>query len=69
MVEAQLMAVIHDWAGDADGTELLATLRERFAILLAGARNLPFGITRGMIDTDLPSLHPDTIADRNSVRT
>jgi AcrR family transcriptional regulator len=38
MFEAQLMAVIRDWAGDADDTELLATLRERFAILLAGAR-------------------------------
>jgi AcrR family transcriptional regulator len=33
MFEAQLMAVIHDWAGDEDDTELLATLRERFAIL------------------------------------
>jgi glutaconate CoA-transferase subunit A len=33
------------------------------ARLSAGARNLPFGITRGMIGTDLPSLHPDTIAE------
>jgi len=41
MFEAQLMAVIRDWALDEDDTELLATLRERFAILLAGARNLP----------------------------
>ena len=41
MFEAQLMAVIHDWAGDEDDTELLTTLRERFAILLAGARNVP----------------------------
>lgn len=29
----------------------------------AGARNLPFGLTRGMIGTDLPALHPDTIAE------
>src|SRR6516225_1591515 len=41
MFEAQLMAVIRDWALEEDDTELLATLRERFAILLAGARNLP----------------------------
>jgi glutaconate CoA-transferase subunit A len=33
------------------------------ARLSAGARNLPFGITRGMIGTDLPALHPDTIAE------
>jgi glutaconate CoA-transferase subunit A len=33
------------------------------ARLWAGARNLPFGITRGMIGTDLPALHPDTIAE------
>ncbi len=33
------------------------------ARLQAGARNLPFGITRGMIGTDLPGLHPDTIAE------
>ena len=41
MFEAQLMAVIRDWALEEDDTELLATLRERFAILLAGARNVP----------------------------
>jgi glutaconate CoA-transferase, subunit A len=29
----------------------------------AGARNLPFGITRGMIGTDIPALHPDTIRE------
>jgi glutaconate CoA-transferase subunit A len=33
------------------------------ARLGAGARNLPFGITRGMIGTDLPALHPDTISE------
>jgi glutaconate CoA-transferase, subunit A len=33
------------------------------ARLGAGARNLPFGITRGMIGTDIPALHPDTIAE------
>jgi glutaconate CoA-transferase subunit A len=33
------------------------------ARLSAGSRNLPFGITRGMIGTDLPALHPDTIAE------
>jgi glutaconate CoA-transferase, subunit A len=33
------------------------------ARLTAGARNLPFGLTRGMMGTDLPSLHPDTIAE------
>ncbi|MHB1807990.1 MAG: CoA transferase subunit A [Solirubrobacteraceae bacterium] len=33
------------------------------ARLSAGARNLPFGITRGMIGTDLPALHPDTIRE------
>lgn len=33
------------------------------ARLQAGARNLPFGITRGMIGTDLPGLHPDTIRE------
>jgi glutaconate CoA-transferase, subunit A len=33
------------------------------ARLGAGARNLPFGITRGMIGTDLPGLHPDTLAE------
>lgn len=31
--------------------------------LAAGARNLPFGITRAMMGTDLPALHPDTIAE------
>jgi len=33
------------------------------ARLGAGARGLPFGITRGMIGTDIPALHPDTIAE------
>ena len=28
-----------------------------------GARNLPFQITRGMIGTDIPALHPDTIRE------
>jgi AcrR family transcriptional regulator len=41
MFEAQLMAVIRDWSCAEDDGELLATLRERFAILLAGARNVP----------------------------
>ena len=41
MFEAQLMAVIRDWSLQEDDVELLATLRERFAILLAGARNVP----------------------------
>ena len=41
MFEAQLMAVIRDWSLHEDDAELLATLRERFAILLAGARNVP----------------------------
>jgi AcrR family transcriptional regulator len=37
MFEAQMMAVIRDWAcEEEDG--LLATLRERFAVLLAGVR-------------------------------
>lgn len=31
------------------------------ARLAAGARNLPFQITRGMIGTDIPALHPGTI--------
>lgn len=31
--------------------------------LAAGARNLPFEITRSMIGTDLPALHPETIAE------
>jgi glutaconate CoA-transferase, subunit A len=33
------------------------------ARLSAGARNLPFQITRGMIGTDIPALHPDTIRE------
>jgi glutaconate CoA-transferase, subunit A len=33
------------------------------ARLGAGARNLPFGITRGMIGTDIPALHPNTIRE------
>jgi glutaconate CoA-transferase subunit A len=33
------------------------------ARLGAGARNLPFQITRGMMGTDLPALHPDTIRE------
>jgi glutaconate CoA-transferase, subunit A len=33
------------------------------ARLAAGARNLPFQITRGMIGTDIPALHPDTIRE------
>jgi glutaconate CoA-transferase, subunit A len=33
------------------------------ARLGAGARNLPYGLTRGMIGTDLPALHPDTIRE------
>jgi len=33
------------------------------ARLGAGARNLPFGLTRGMIGTDIPALHPDTIRE------
>jgi AcrR family transcriptional regulator len=41
MFEAQMMAVIRDWSLQEDDVELLATLRERFAILLAGARNVP----------------------------
>jgi AcrR family transcriptional regulator len=41
MFEAQLMAVIRDWSCAEDDDELLATLRERFAILLAGARHVP----------------------------
>jgi AcrR family transcriptional regulator len=40
MFEAQLMAAIHDWAHEEEAS-LLATLRERFAVLLAGARNVP----------------------------
>jgi AcrR family transcriptional regulator len=37
MFETQLMAAIHDWAHEEEAS-LLATLRERFAVLLAGAR-------------------------------
>jgi glutaconate CoA-transferase subunit A len=33
------------------------------ARLGAGARNLPFGITRGMMGTDIPALHPDTVRE------
>jgi glutaconate CoA-transferase subunit A len=33
------------------------------ARLAAAARNLPFGLTRGMIGTDIPGLHPDTIRE------
>lgn len=29
----------------------------------AGARNLPYGLTRGMMGTDIPALHPDTIRE------
>jgi AcrR family transcriptional regulator len=39
MFEAQLMSAIHDWAHEEDAS-LLSTLRERFAVLLAGARNV-----------------------------
>jgi hypothetical protein len=37
MFEAQLMSAIHDWAHEREAN-LLATLRQRFAVLLAGAR-------------------------------
>ncbi len=40
MFEAQLMSAIHDWAHEEEA-HLLATLRERFAVLLAGARAVP----------------------------
>jgi AcrR family transcriptional regulator len=40
MFEVQLMAVIRAWASEEE-PDLLATMRERFAILLAGARNVP----------------------------
>jgi AcrR family transcriptional regulator len=40
MFEAQLMAVIRDWACE-DEADLLATLRERFAVLLAGIAAMP----------------------------
>src|SRR5258707_13032074 len=39
MFEAQLMSAIRDWAYEEDAS-LLATLRLRFAVLLAGARNV-----------------------------
>ena len=39
MLEAQLMSAIQGWAHEEDAS-LLATLRERFAVLLAGARNV-----------------------------
>jgi len=39
MFEAQLMASMHDWAREEEAS-LLATLRERFAVLLAGARSV-----------------------------
>lgn len=39
MFEVQLMSVIHDWAHEQEA-DLLATLRERFAVLLAGARHV-----------------------------
>jgi glutaconate CoA-transferase, subunit A len=31
--------------------------------LAAGARNLPFEVTRSMMGTDIPALHPDSIAE------
>jgi AcrR family transcriptional regulator len=37
MFEAQMMSAIHEWAHEEEAS-LLAALRERFAILLAGAR-------------------------------
>jgi AcrR family transcriptional regulator len=39
MFEAQLMSAIQDWAHEEEAS-LLATLRERFAVLLAGARHV-----------------------------
>jgi AcrR family transcriptional regulator len=39
MFEAQLMSVIHDWAHEQEA-DLLATMHERFAVLLAGARQV-----------------------------
>src|SRR5258708_4404032 len=39
MFEAQLMSSMHDWAHEEEAS-LLATLRERFAVLLAGARRV-----------------------------
>jgi AcrR family transcriptional regulator len=47
MFEAMLMSAIHESVYDED-TELLATLRQRFAVLLAGARNVSEGaLSRG----------------------
>ncbi len=40
MFEAQVMAVIRDWACEEEA-DPLAALRERFAILLAGVRTVP----------------------------
>lgn len=40
MFEALLMSAIREWAYE-DGANLLAMLRESFAVLLAGARNVP----------------------------
>jgi AcrR family transcriptional regulator len=40
MFEAQLMSALRDWAYEQDA-DLLATMRQRFAVLLAGARNVP----------------------------
>jgi hypothetical protein len=39
MFEAQLMSAFHDWAQEREAS-LLALLQERFAVLLAGARNV-----------------------------
>ncbi len=39
MFEAQLMSSMHDWAHEEEAS-LLATLRQRFAVLLAGARSV-----------------------------
>ena len=39
MFEAQLMSAFHDWAHEQEAS-LLAALRERFAVLLAGARHV-----------------------------
>jgi len=39
MFEAQLMSALHDWAYEQDA-DLLAILRPRFAVLLAGARSV-----------------------------
>jgi AcrR family transcriptional regulator len=49
MFEALLMATIREWAYDED-VNLLATLRERFAVLLAGARNVSAdALTQGKV--------------------